>query len=308
MEYIIFLISMSALIYGANFIVVESEKIALHFEIPAFIIGATIIALGTSLPEMAASITASYHGKSDMAVANVLGSVTFNISLVLGVIFLLAKDITPSRDIFKNDSVWIIIPPVLFTLMAYDGSISRVDGLIFLFLMVAYIVFLQDDRKSLESELDDGILKAKFNWIKTSFFLIIGFTFVIAGAQYTIQSASQIAINFGVSEWVISLLLIAFGTSLPELIVSIIAVKNNNVDMAIGNIIGSNVANFAVVLGASALVNPLHVDLFKNGFDVLCVFASSVILVYICATKLYKKPAGIVLLSIIILFINHSIM
>jgi len=307
MEYIIFLISMSALIYGANFIVVESEKIALHFEIPAFIIGATIIALGTSLPEMAASITASYHGKSDMAVANVLGSVTFNISLVLGVIFLLAKNITPTRDIFKNDSFWIIIPPVLFVLMAYDGSISRVDGLIFLFLMVAYIIFLKEDKKSLESGLDDDILKAKFSWIKASFLLTIGFIFVIAGAQYTIQSASQIAINFGISEWVISLLVIAFGTSLPELIVSIIAVKNNNVDMAVGNIIGSNVANFAVVLGASALVNPLHVDLFKNSFDVLCVFASSLVLVYISATKLYKKPAGIVLLSIIILFISHSI-
>ena len=192
--------------------------------------------------------------------------------------------------------------------MAYDGNISRIDGFIFLFLMVAYVIFLQDDKKTLESELDDDILKAKFSWIKTLFFLIIGFTFVIAGAQYTIQSASQIAANFGISEWVISLLLIAFGTSLPELIVSIIAVKKNNVDMAIGNIIGSNVANFAVVLGASALVNPLHVDLFKNGFDVLCVFASSIVLVYISATKLYKKPAGIVLLSIIIIFINHSLM
>jgi cation:H+ antiporter len=297
---------MSALIYGANFIIVESEKIALHFEIPSFIIGATIIALGTSLPEMAASITASYHGKSDMAVANVLGSVTFNISLVLGVIFLLAKNLKPARDIFKNDSIWIIVPPILFVLMAYDGSISRIDGSIYFFLMFAYLFFLNNDRKNFESSIDKDILKAKFGWLKTSFFLSIGFAFVIAGAQYTIESASQIAANFGVTEWVISLLLIAFGTSLPELIVSIIAVKKGNADMAIGNIIGSNVANFSVVLGASALVNPLHVDLFKNGFDVLCVFTSSVILVYISATKLYTKPAGIMLLSIIVLLINHS--
>jgi len=306
MDYIIFVASMTALIYGADHIINQSEKIALHFEIPAFIIGATVIALGTSLPEMAASVTASYQGKTDMAVANVLGSVTFNISLVLGVIFLLAKKLKPKRDIYKNDSVWIIIPPIMFILMAYDGVISRFDGFIFLILMLAYLIFLNNDRKSLINSIDEEIIKEKFAWGKTSLFLTIGFVFVIVGAKYTIQSASQIAMDFGISEWVIALLLIAFGTSLPELVVSIIAVKKNNADMAIGNIIGSNVANFAVVLGSSALVNPLHVELVKSGFDILCMLSSSVILVYITATKLYNKPAGIVLLSIIVLMISHS--
>jgi len=307
MDYIIFIFSMFALIYGADHIINQSEKIALHFEIPAFIIGATVIAVGTSLPEMAASITASYQGKTDMAVANVLGSVTFNISLVLGVIFLLAKNIHPARDIFRNDSVWIAIPPILFLLMAYDGQISRFDGAIFLFLMIAYLLFLNNDRKRFEAEIDEDILKEKFNWLKTSFFLIVGFIFVIVGAKYTIYSASQIATDFGISEWVIALLLIAFGTSLPELIVSIMAVRKNNTDMAIGNIIGSNVANFSIVLGSSALVNPLHVELSKSGFDILCMLSSSIILIYISATKLYSKAAGIVLLSIIILMLNHSL-
>ena len=306
MDYLIFIISMSSLVYGANHIVIESEKIALHFEIPAFIIGATIIALGTSLPEMAASITASYQGKSDMAVANILGSVTFNISLVLGMVFLLAKNLNPIRDIFKNDSVWIITPPILFLLMAFDGKISRIDGIIFIFLMIAYLLFLNSDKKHFEDGLDEEALKEKFAWIKTSFFLAIGFILVILGAQYAVQSASQIALHFGVSEWVIGLLLIAFGTSLPELIVSIVAVKKNNADMAIGNIIGSNVANFAIVLGSAAIVNPLSVNLVKNGFDVACVFASSIILIYLTATKLYRKPAGIILLSIIVLMIDHS--
>ena len=306
MVYIIFLVSMAALIYGADHIVNQSEKIALHFKIPSFIIGATVIALGTSLPEMAASVTASYEGKSDMAVANVLGSVTFNISLVLGAIFLLSKNLKPKRDIYKNDSVWIIIPPLFFLLMSYDGMLSRFDGVIFFILMFAYLLFLNNNRKILLNSIDKDILKEKFAWGKTSVFLIIGFVFVIVGAKYTIQSASQIALNFGISEWVIALILIAFGTSLPELVVSIIAVRKNNTDMAIGNIIGSNVANFAVVLGSAALVNPLHVDLTKSGFDVLCMISSSIILVYITATKLYNKPAGIVLLSIIVLMLGHS--
>ncbi len=306
MDYIIFVISMASLVYGANHIVFQSEKIALHFKIPSFIIGATIIALGTSLPEMAASVTASWQGKSDMAVANIIGSVTFNISLVLGFIFLIAKNLNPKRDNFKNDSIWIIAPPVLFLLMAYDGVISRLDGLIFIFLMLAYLLFLNYDRKLFEDGIDEEAFKEKFDWIKTSFFLILGFVFVILGAQYTIQSASKIALEFGISEWVIALFLIAFGTSLPELIVSIVAVRKNNADMAIGNIIGSNVANFAVVLGSAAIVNPLSVNLIKNGFDIACMFASSIILIYLTATKLYSKPAGIILLSIIVLMISHS--
>jgi cation:H+ antiporter len=307
MEYIVFIISMAALIYGADHIINQSEKLALHFDIPAFIIGATVIALGTSLPEMAASVTASFQGKTDMAVANVLGSVTFNISLVLGVIFLLAKDLNPKRDIYRNDSVWIAIPPILFILMAYDGVISRLDGLVLLLLMFSYLLFLNNDRKTLLQSIDEEIIKEKFDWGKTAIFLTIGFVFVIVGANYTIQSASKIAMDFGISEWVIALILIAFGTSLPELVVSIIAVRKNNADMAIGNIIGSNVANFAVVLGSSALVNPLHVELSKSGFDILCMVSSSIILLYITATKLYNKPAGITLLSIIFLMLSHSL-
>ncbi len=306
-DYVIFIVSMAALVYGANHIIVESEKIAIHFDISPFVIGATLIALGTSLPEMAASVTASFQDKADMAVANVVGSVIFNTSLVLGVIFLLATKIKPNRNIFKQDSAWIIIPPVLFLLVSYDGAISRFDGFVFILLMLAYLLFLAKDSKVIEAEIDEEILKEKFTWGKTIVLLIVGFIFVLAGADFTIQSASDIAKSLGVSQWVIALILIAFGTSLPELAVSIMAVKKGDADMAIGNIIGSNVANFAVVLGTSALVNPLNVDLLKNGFDILTLFASSIILVYISATKLYNKSAGIILLSIIVLFIAHSV-
>ncbi|MCF6173047.1 MAG: calcium/sodium antiporter [Campylobacteraceae bacterium] len=307
MDYFIFLISMSALIYGANYIIIESEKIALHFDISPFIIGATLIAIGTSLPEMAASVTASFQDKADMAVANVIGSVIFNICLVLGVIFLFAKKINPVRDIFAQDSAWIIIPPILFLLVSYDGIISRFDGFIFLLLMLAYLLFLAQDAKTIESEIDEEILKVKFSWGKTIIFLLIGFIFVLGGANFTITSASNIAISLGISQWIIALILIAFGTSLPELVVSIIAIKKGSAEMAIGNIIGSNVANFAIVLGTSALTNPLHVDLAKNGFDVLTLLTSSVALIFISATKLYNKPAGIILLGILALFITHSI-
>lgn len=297
---------MASLIYGANHVIIQSEKIALHFNISSFIIGATLIGLGTSLPEMAASVTASLQHKSDLAISNVLGSNTINISLILGIIFFIANDINPKRDIFRYDSAWIIVPPVFFLLVSYDGVISRFDGLILLLIMVAYLFFLKADSETFQNVIDDEIIKEKFEWGKTILFLVIGFAFIIIGAEYTISSASKIARDLGTSEWIIGLLLIALGTSLPELVVSILAVKKKNVDMAIGNIIGSNIANIAVVLGTSAIVNPLSINLMKNGFDILCVFVSAILLVFISANKFYNKSSGILLLSVMCLIVAHS--
>ena len=307
MEYMIFLISMSALIYGAHHIIVESERIALHFNISSFVIGATLIAVGTSLPEMAASIAASSAGKSDMAVANVLGSVTFNISLVLGIIFLIAKDLKPKRDLFHNDSAWSFFPLMVFIIMAYDGEIGMFEGVMFLTLMGGYLLFLSKDAKAIEDEVDTDLAKGKFAWGKTILFLALGFILVIAGANYTIESASTIARSLGVTEWVISLILIAFGTSLPELVVSITAARKGNADMIIGNIIGSNVANFTIVLGSAAIINPLTIDFHKYGYDILCAGTASFMLVFITANKLYNKSAGIGLLVIIALMLNNSL-
>ncbi len=308
MEYLIFVLSLSALIYGADFIINESERIALHFNISSFVIGASLVAVGTSLPEMAASMTASYYHKSDMAVANVIGSVIFNISLVLGLVFLVAKKINPKRDLFTKDSAWGLFPVLIFILMIIDGKIGRVDGVLFLFVMVAYVIFLSSDAKELTNEIDESLKKEKFNWLKSILLLGIGFVLVVGGADYTIQSASSIARGWGVSEWLISLLLIAFGTSLPELVVSIKAARKGNADMAIGNIIGSNVANFSMVLGTSALINPLLVNVQKNIFDIIAVLVVSVMLVFITANRLYSKSAGIVLLAVLALVLQNSIM
>ena len=307
MEYIIFLVSMGALVYGANYIIIESERIALHFKISSFVIGATLIAVGTSLPEMAASIAASSAGKTDMAVANVLGSITFNISLVLGVIFLISKDLKPKRDLFQNDSAWSFFPLMVFIIMAYDGTIGMFEGFLLLLLMVGYLLFLSKDAKAIEDEVNTELNKEKFAWGKTLVFLFIGFALVIIGANFTIESASTIARDLGVSEWVISLILIAFGTSLPELVVSIAAARKGNADMIIGNIIGSNVANFTIVLGSAAIVNPLTIDFSKYGFDILCAGTASFMLVFITANKLYNRSAGIGLLVIIALMLHNSL-
>ncbi len=307
MDYIIFIVAMAALIKGADFIIKEAEKIALHFGISEFVIGATLIAFGTSLPEMAASVAASFHHKSDLAVSNVIGSVTLNITLVLGLVFLIAKEIKPTRDIFGKDSAWALFPIFIFLLMSYDGMITRAEGILFLLIMAGYLLFLSNEPALVTEEIDEELAKEKFNWPPTLALLAVGFILVIYGADYAVQSASNIARSLGVSEWVIGLFLVAFGTSLPELVVSVVAAINKKADMSIGNIIGSNVANFSVVLGSAAVVRPLGVDLHAYGFDILAAFVASVMLVFITATKLYNKSAGIALLVTLAVFALYHV-
>ncbi len=298
---------MASLIYGADFIIKESERIALHFNISHFVIGATLVAFGTSLPEMAASMMAAGVNKSDMAVANVVGSVIFNITLVLGAVFILAKKMSTERDLFAKDSAWVIVPVIIFFLMAQDGEIGRVDGILYLLVMVSYLIFLFSSSKDdLEGEIDES-LKEKFNWPKTIVLLTIGFTLTIGGANFVIESGANIARDFGVSEWIIGIFLISLGTSLPELVVSLVALNKGSAEMSIGNIIGSNVANFSMVLGAASLVRPLHVDLAATQFDMFIMIGASLTLLFIIANKLYNKAGGIFLLTILALFIQNVV-
>jgi cation:H+ antiporter len=308
MDFLIFFAAMAALIYGADFIIKESERIALHFNISHFVIGATLVAVGTSLPEMAASMFASYQGKSDLAVANIVGSVSFNIVLILGLVFLIAKKMRPKRDLFAKDSAWILMPVIIFILMSIDGTISRMDGFFFLFLMLGYLVFLFSDAKEdIEQELDLSLVKEKFKWNRAVPLLLVGFVLTIGGANFVVESSSNIARMFGVNEWVIGLFLISLGTSLPELVVSLVAIKKGNVDMSIGNIIGSNVANLSVALGGAALVSPLVVNLKENYFDISIMIAASFALLLILANKLYNKAGAVFLLLILALFLNNTL-
>lgn len=308
MDFGIFIVAMAALIYGADFIIKESERIALHFKISHFVIGATLVAFGTSLPEMAASMMAAGQGKSDMAVANVVGSVIFNITMVLGIVFFIAKSMHPKRNLFAQDSAWVMVPIVIFFLMVQDGVIGRLDGTLYLLLMVSYLVFLfTESKEGLEGEIDEDLVKESFKWAKTIVLLVIGFALTIGGASFVVESGTNIAREFGVSEWLIGIFLISLGTSLPELVVSLVAVKKGNAEMSIGNIIGSNVANFSMVLGAASLINPLTVNLLATKFDMLIMVGASIALLFILANKLYNKAGGIFLLIILALFIQNAI-
>ena len=307
--YIIFIISLTVLIYGADIIINQSEKIALKFSISEYIIGATLIALGTSLPEMAASITASYNNKPELSISNIVGSNILNITLVLGIVLVLAKDINPRRDFFAKDSSWALFPVVIFIAIILGGEISRFSGFILIILMCAYILFLiKHDKDTLELTKDDDIkINTEFNWLKVIILLIIGFLMVVYGADYTVKSASTIAKSFGVSDWIVGVVLIALGTSMPELVVSITAALKGKADMAIGNIIGSNMANITIALGAAAITKPIKIDFYAYMFDISTMLIATLMLVFITANKMYSKPAGISLLVLLMVFMEHTI-
>jgi len=212
---------MGTLIWGADLLINQSERIALKFNIPEFIIGATLIALGTSLPEMAASVAASLGHKPDIAIANVIGSNVLNITLVLAAVFIIASNISPSRDFFAKDSTWALVPVLVFILMILDGIISRFDAILLMLLMGAYLVFLLQDAKNIPEEDLEDLDIGTFSWVKTIPLLMCGLVLVIIGAHFTVESAADIAKSFGISEWIIGILMVALGTSLPELVVSI---------------------------------------------------------------------------------------
>jgi len=307
LNFVIFVIAMGVLIWGADLLINQSERIALKFKIPEFIIGATLIALGTSLPEMAASIAASINDKPDIAIANVIGSNILNITLVLASVFIISRKISPARDFFAKDSTWALVPVLVFILMIIDGMISRFDAALLLLLMGAYLLFLLQDAKNIPEEDLEDLDESTFTWTKVIPILFAGIILVIVGAHFTVESASEIARDFGISEWIIGIIMVSLGTSLPELVVSISAAVKGKVDMAIGNIIGSNMANTTVVLGAAALTSPMTINAPAYIFDIATMIVATLLLVFITANKLYNKSAGISLIIVLGLFLNNTI-
>ena len=307
MDFVIFILSMAALIFGADFIINQSERIALRFNISEFVIGSTLIAFGTSLPEMATSMAASFDNKADLAIANAVGSNIINITLVLALVFLISKPFTSVRDFFAKDSIWALMPVFIFILMSLDGHIDKFDASLLFMLMFAYLLFLLRNSKDDILKNIDEEFKENFSWIKSTLLLMVGFGMVVLGANFAIDSASNIATQFGVSQWLIGVVVIAFGTSLPELIVSISAARKGKVGMVIGNIIGSNLANTTMVIGGAAMVNNLNVKLGVYYFDMALMTVASIMLVYITANKLYSRPAGISLLILLALFMHEKL-
>lgn len=256
MDYIILIIGFLFLVKGADIFVDGSSNVAKIFHVPSVIIGLTIVAMGTSAPEASVSISAGLLGNNDIAIANVIGSNIFNLLGVVGICALLMPFDT-DKSILKRDLPINIIISILLLIMFIDGKLGMFDGILLVVLMVSYIVIMI--KEAIKHKVDEEVIKP-ISLPKSIIMIILGLVMVIVGGNFVVNSASNIAYSLGMSENFVGLTIVAIGTSLPELVTSLVAVFKKEAGLALGNAVGSNIFNILFILGASAIVSPLTVN------------------------------------------------
>ena len=291
---IVLVVGFVLLVKGADFFVEGASSVAKMLKVPSRIIGMTIVAMGTSLPETSVSIAASINNQNTLAVSNVVGSNIFNLMVVLGVCAVMCE-LQVSKDVLKRDYPFSVICAILLLVAGYIGmTLGRVDGIIFLVIFVGFLFVLiksaMDARKrgeisEKEREMNEEISEMKEQPVWKSILYIVGGAIAIKyGGDWVVDSASTIATSFGISATLVGLTICSVGTSLPELVTSIVAARKNELDMAIGNVVGSNVFNILMVLGIAASVSPIAF-LTENVIDIIILLVFSLITWLFCVTK-----------------------
>lgn len=258
MEYILLIVGFVLLIKGADFFVDGASSVAAKLKVPSLIIGLTVVSIGTSLPEAAVSISASLSGNNAISLGNVIGSNIFNSLMVVGFSSLILPIVT-DKEILKRDApANIAITAVLFALLL-DGKLSRIDAALLLLLLALYMfILIRSALKNRTSGDDEN--KKVLSWAKSILFVVLGAAAIIGGGQLVVNNAKIIATNLGMGETLVGLTIVAIGTSLPELVTSIVAAKKGDSGIAMGNVIGSNIFNILFILGMAGVIKPLTAD------------------------------------------------
>ena len=280
MEYILLIIGFVLLIKGADFFVDGASSVAGKLKVPSLIIGLTVVSMGTSLPEAAVSISASLSGNNGISLGNVIGSNVFNLLVVVGVSSLIFP-ISTDRDIIKRDMPINIAITALLCVMLFDGELSRFDAVVLLVFFVAYILLLiHSARRNRVEEPQQKILP----WTKSILFVLGGAAAIAGGGQMVVSSAKVIAATLGMGETLIGLTVVALGTSLPELVTSIVAARKGDSGIAMGNVVGSNIFNILFVLGAAGVISPMSAEA-AFFIDTGILIAVSVIMMIFAITR-----------------------
>ncbi len=287
------------LVKGADWFVEGASAIADRFGIPQLIIGLTIVAMGTSAPEAAVSITAALKGSADITIGNIVGSNILNILIILGISSIIVP-LAVSRPVLRREIPFMTAVTVLLFWMGVDGKIGFLDGLVLSLIFLLYLGWLFiTARKS--GEVDMAAVAKPSLW-KSVLGTGAGLVLIIAGSHAAVDGASNMAEILGMSERFIGLTIVALGTSLPELVTSISAARRGNADIAIGNIVGSNIFNILFVVGISALIMPVP---FSIGFYIDIVTAVSACILLLCLCVKHHKlsrTGGIVLVAAYLLY------
>lgn len=312
------------LIKGADFFVEGSSSVAKRLKVPSIIIGLTVVAMGTSLPETAVSVTASLVHNNELAISNVVGSNIFNLMFVIGVCAIMTP-VLVQKDTIVRDIPFSVICAVLLMGLGYlaigdkqNMTLGRLDGILFLILFAGYIFFMirtamkaRAEGKKVEiegvEEIEDGELKL-LSYPKSILFIIGGAAAIAFGGDLTVDAASRIAIDLGMSQTLVGLTIVSIGTSLPELVTSVVAARKNEVDMAVGNAVGSNVFNILMVLGIASAISPVSL-ISENIIDILVLILFSVV-VWCFARSEHKvsRKEGIAMVVMYLVYSAYIIM
>ena len=287
MNIILLVLGFILLLKGADWFVDGASSIASRFGIPQLIIGLTIVAMGTSLPEAFVSITAALKSNAAITIGNVVGSNILNVGIILGITALI-RPLHIQNSTTKYEMPFMILVTFVLILLGINTTISRLDGIIMWLFFLGYLYYIY---KMSKNQMEETEIKQT-----NPLFIPLGLVCLMIGSNFAVDAATNIAISLGVSQRFIGLTIVALGTSLPELVTSVTAAKKGNADIAIGNIIGSNIFNILFVVGSSALITPVP---FEPNFIIDSFVAILIGLVlYICTkkTRVLDKKAGILLL------------
>lgn len=279
MMYVLLLVGFALLIKGADFFVEASSSIARRLRVPSIIIGLTIVAFGTSAPELAVSTTASLAGNNEIAVGNVIGSNLFNLLVVLGA----CGAIRPFAVRLRWDFLASVgVAAVLLLMIFRDHTVGRIDAFLLLGMFVAFMALTVRDALMNRTDADEEF--QMLSPIRSVLYIVGGLAAIVWGGDLVVDSASEIALSFGLSQTLVGLTVVALGTSLPELVTSVVASRKGENGLALGNVIGSNIFNILMVLGMSAAVSPIKVNSFAV-IDATCLVVFSVITWFLCRSK-----------------------
>lgn len=304
------------LVKGADIFVDGSSSIAKKFHVPSIIIGLTIVAMGTSLPEAAVSVTASLANQNTLAVSNVVGSNIFNLMVVIGMCAVLTP-VAVQRETLKRDFPFSVFCAILLLILGWMGpmQLGHGDGVIFLVLFAIFIGYMirsalkaNKEGKTAEgdsSEIDEMKI---MSLPKSLLFIVMGAAGIILGGDVVVNSATNIATRLGMSETLVGLTIVSIGTSLPELVTSVVAARKHEVDMALGNAIGSNIFNILMVLGIAGAISPMAF-LTENIIDIVILLVFSLIVWFFAWTKQkLNRGEGAIMLALYVAFMVYICM
>lgn len=304
---VLLVIGFVLLIKGADFFVEGSSSVAKMLKVPSIIIGLTIVAMGTSLPECAVSITASMTGNNALAVSNAIGSNIFNLMVVCGFSALFTPLLVDKSTLKKEFPFSVVCALVLVALGAIGMTLGHLDGVILLVMFAGFMVWMVRSALKARANASDEEYETLPVW-KCIVFIVGGIAAIKFGGDFVVEGASSIAEKFGLSENLIGLTIVACGTSLPELVTSVVAAKKNELDMALGNVIGSNIFNILLVLGVASAISPIAF-IMENVIDiVLLVLMSILVWVFGWTKQKIDKKEGIIMLLIYAVYLVYICM